>query len=106
MKEERAEKNQEEIREKLLRNLRRFDHWLGERKEGEWIRESVATNTIRKVRRFTKSKTEFDSNGNPKIVDSEEQELIHMHHGYRPKMEDEKKTRRAFFFRGARIWRD
>jgi hypothetical protein len=78
--------------------------WMGNRqKTGEWISESVATNLKRTFECFTHS---VDSTkAKPVIVKSTFEELIHMHHGYRPKLDGEKKTRKAFYFRGARVWR-
>lgn len=92
-------------REKKLRELRKIDYWLGERKEGEFIPESTATNVKRTYKCHGKSVSEKDENGNPKIVVVEKEEIVYMHGGYRPKFEGEKKTRAAFFFRGARVWR-
>ena len=81
-----------------LRKLRKFDHWLGERKEGEWVPEAVSTDTKRRFEHHTRNRL-------GKVVKVQTEELVYMHHGYRPHMEGEKQTRKAFFFRGARVWR-
>lgn len=78
--------------------------WIGLRKAGEWVRESIATNTKRVFERHTRG------NGwtkrEPVIVKQQVEELVYAHSGYRPKFEGEKNTRKAFYFRGARVWRD
>lgn len=93
-------------REKAIREVRKFAHWNGERKDGEWVRETVATGVGRKFQRHTKSATETDDRGRPKIVTVDVEEEIYVHDGYRPHLAGEKKTRKAFFWRGARIWRE
>ena len=88
-----------EVREKALRETRKIRHWNGERAEGEWIPTSVATDV----------KRTFESHGKNEegeTVRVTKTEIVYAHGGYRPKFEGEKKTRRAFFFRGARVWRD
>ena len=78
-------------------------NWLGKPSDGVWVRETVATNVKRSFEHHTHGKgwTKKD----PKIVKVVETELIYAHQGYRPKFENEKSTRKAFFFRGARVWR-
>jgi len=93
-------------REQRIRDLRRFSRWNGERRDGEWHRESVATNTKRTFEHHTRSRTEFDDDGKPKVVKASIEEIVYMHHGYRPKMDNESVVRKAFFFRGARVWRE
>ena len=100
------QEQKETPREVALREMRTFDHWNGERKEGRWVPESVATTARRKYKHFAKSATEKDDRGRPKTVEVETEELVYMHHGYRPKMKGEAKTRKAFFFRGARVWQN
>lgn len=85
-------------REKVLRAIRRISSWNGDRKDGEWIPESSATDVKRKFERHTR-------NDAGEVVKQEVEEVVYMHGGYRPKFEGEKKTRKAFFFRGARVWR-
>lgn len=89
----------EQPREKALRELRTISWWQNNRKDGEWVPESVATGVERKYECHAK-----DKDGN--IVKRTTKELVHVHGGYRPKFSGEKKTRKAFFFRGARVWRD
>lgn len=103
---EREEVRREEPREKQLREFRRFDHWNGERKEGEWRRESIHTGVKRKYSVFAKSQSEKNEDGSPKTVKVDVEEDVYIHDGYRPLMAGEKKTRKAFFWRGARVWRD
>ena len=79
--------------------------WLGDRrKTGTWIPESVATNVKRIYERHTHSAE--STKAKPVIVKQLVEELIHIHGGYRPAMNGESKTRKAFYFRGARIWRN
>lgn len=86
---------------------RNFSHWLGERKDGEWVRESIAIpNMTRTVSHFAKSEKERNDDGSPVIVRVEREEMVYNHQGFHPHIEGEKKPRRAFFFRGARVWRD
>lgn len=73
-----------------------IDYWLGKPRAGEWVPEPILTSV---KRTFTNQSRE--ANGD--LIRFEE--LIHAHHGYRPKLADEKGTRKAFFFRGARVWR-
>ena len=82
----------------------RIEHWLGQRREGKWIPESVATNLKRKIKKVAKAKDWTKKE--PKSVIVEVEELVYAHHGYRPHLEGEKNARKAFFFRGARVWRD
>jgi len=99
MKEFSDEKDQKKAKWKMVINS-----WMGDRtKVGEWVSESVATNNKRTFERHTRGADSTKSK--PVIVKQQCEELIHMHHGYRPHIEGEKKTRKAFFFRGARIWR-
>ena len=79
--------------------------WYGNRQRtGEWIGESVATTMKRTYECFTRG-AEW-TRRNPVIVKGVFEELVYTHHGYRPKLDGEKKTRKSFFFKGARIWRD
>ena len=78
--------------------------WLGSRKQGEWVRESIATNSKRKFQHHTHGNG--STKKNPVIVKVEVEELVYAHSGYRPKLEGEKNTRKAFYYRGARVWRD
>ncbi len=77
--------------------------WMGKLHEGVWVREAVATTLKRTFEHHTHGKgwTKKD----PKIVKAVETELVYAHQGYRPKFDDEKSTRKSFFFRGARIWK-
>ena len=94
-------------RDTLLRESRKFDHWLGERKDGEWVRESICCDPLtRTVSCLAKSRTERNDDGTPKIVRVEREEMVYVHQGFHPHMEGEKKPRKAFFFRGARVWRE
>lgn len=77
--------------------------WLGRTREGVWVPESVATNLKRVFERHTKGKGHTKKK--PVIVREQVEELVYAHHGYRPKFEGEKNTRKSFFFRGARVWR-
>lgn len=67
--------------------------WFGKPIDGVWVRETVATNLRRTYEHHTKSGVE-------KV-----EEICYAHHGYRPKFEKEKTTRKSFYFRGARVWR-
>ena len=79
--------------------------WFGDKtKTGEWIRESVATMLKRTFEKHTRG-AEWTKR-KPTIVKVQVEELVYAHDGYRPKMEGEKKTRKSFWHRGARIWRD
>jgi len=73
--------------------------WLGRAKDGEWVRETVATMLKRTFEKHTK-----DANGKDCVLQCEE--LIYAHDAYRPHFEGEGKTRKSFWWRGARIWRD
>lgn|GEM_PF-4556491 len=77
--------------------------WLGKPCEGVWVREAVATSVRRTFERHTKGKGH--TKASPVIVKEMVEELCYAHQGYRPKFEDEKATRKAFYFRGARVWR-
>ena len=77
--------------------------WLGQRREGEWVRESVATTVKRTFTKHTKGQGHTKSN--PNIVTVEVEEIVYVHDCYRPKLDGEKDTRKAFFWRGARVWR-
>lgn len=81
----------------------RIEHWLGQRREGKWIPTATATNLKRTVRKITKAKGWTKKE--PKSVIADHEELVYAHHGYRPHLEGEKNARKAFFFRGARVWR-
>ena len=78
--------------------------WLGQRTTGEWIRESIATNTKRTSERHTHGAE--STKKKPVIVKQEVEELVYIHDGYRPRLEGEKDTRKAFYWRGARVWRE
>lgn len=78
-------------------------YWLGRAREGEWVPESIATDLKRTFERHTHGKE--STKQRPVIVKETVEELVYAHHGYRPSFGDEKKTRAAFFFRGARVWR-
>lgn len=95
-----------EEREKAPRKEKwRFEihTWFGKPCEGSWVREAVATNVRRTFEHHTKGKGWTKSK--PVIVKEKVEEICYMHQGYRPKFENEKTTRKAFFFRGARVWR-
>ena len=77
--------------------------WFGKLREGVWVPESVATNARRTFERHTKGKGW--TKAKPKIVKETVEEICYAHHGYRPKFEGEKATRKAFYFRGARVWK-
>lgn len=76
---------------------RLINWWYGQRKEGEWIREVTTTGVSR-----TYTNVARDEDGNLILFE----ELISIHQCYRPKFEGEKNTRKATFFRGARVWMD
>jgi len=77
--------------------------WLGKARKGIWVPESVATNFYREYEHHTHGKDSTPQK--PIIVKETVREMVYAHHGYRPKFEDEKGTRKSFYFRGARIWR-
>ena len=77
--------------------------WLGLRRLGKWVPEHILTKTKRVFERHTHSAESTRSK--PVIVKQVVEEFIHLSGGYRPFFEDEKKARKAFFFRGARVWR-
>lgn len=77
--------------------------WLGKPVEGVWVREAVATNVRRTFTHHTKGKGW--TKREPVIVTETVEEICYAHQGYRPKFEKEKSTRKAFYFRGARLWR-
>ena len=79
-------------------------HWLGTPREGEWVPESVATTVKRTFEKHTHAAESTPRK--PAIVKVQVEELVYAHHGYRPRFPDESGTRKSFFFRGARIWRD
>jgi hypothetical protein len=73
--------------------------WFGERQDRSgWVTESVATNLTRTIDRYAK-------NREGKTVRAQDDELIHVHHGYRPLLDGYKTARKEFFFRGARVCR-
>lgn len=78
--------------------------WLGTRKTGEWVRESIATTVTRVLERHTHG--EGSTKKDPVIVKKQVEEVVYAHSGYRPKLDGEKNTRKAFYFRGARVWRE
>lgn len=82
----------------------RIRSWLGKPKEGEWIRSSVATSVKRTFEKHTHGAE--STKKKPVIVKVQVEELVYAHDGYRPRFEDENDTRKSFFHRGARIWRD
>jgi hypothetical protein len=84
----------------------KIKYWYARAREGVWIPTAVATGVKRTFTRFAKSKEIDTKTGKLVTVMEEVEELVYAHHGYRPKLEGEKDTRKAFFFRGARVWRD
>jgi len=78
-------------------------YWMGKPCDAVWVRETVATNVRRTYEHHVKAK-EW-TRANPVIVKETVEEICYAHQGYRPKFENEKTTRKAFFFRGARVWR-
>jgi hypothetical protein len=76
--------------------------WMGKAHEGYWVRVTVATNLKRSYTHHTRSKS-MENRG--EIVTEKVEEICYAHQGYRPKFEDEADTRKAFYFRGARVWR-
>lgn len=97
MKEERESKGRKKKWEFTIQS------WMGKLAEGVWVREAIATNVIRKFEHHTKGKGH--TKRTPVIVKETVEEICYAHQGYRPKFEGEKSTRKAFFFRGARVWR-
>lgn len=81
----------------------KINSWLTFRQTGEWIRESVATSIERTFEKHTHGKG--STKRNPVIVKVQVTELVYAHDGYRPKLEGEAQTRKAFYHRGARVWR-
>jgi len=77
----------------------KINHWLTQLQAGEWVRESIATTVERTFTKHTR-------NAQGEIVVATVTELVYAHDGYRPKLEGEAKTRKAFYWRGARVWRD
>ncbi len=75
--------------------------WMGKMHDGFWVRESVATNLKRSYSHHTHGTMEHRG----EIVVEVVEEICYNHQGYRPKFDDESDTRKAFYFRGARIWR-
>ena len=94
----------EERTKKLEKKKWRFEisTWMGKMHEGFWVRETVATNLKRSFTHHTRGKT--TKNYGEVIVETVE-EICYAHQGYRPKFDDESDTRKAFYFRGARVWR-
>lgn len=82
----------------------RIAFWNGKQKEGKWVPESVATNVKRTFKRIAKAK-DWRKDNRTSVI-QEVTEIVYAHHGYRPHMEGEKNARKAFFFRGARLWRE
>ena len=80
-----------------------IQYWLGRPREGVWVTEPIATNKTRLYEHHTRGKGWTKKV--PVVIKEIVEELIYTHHGYRPKFEDEKSARKAFYFRGARIWR-
>ena len=77
--------------------------WFGKPSDGVWVRETVATSVRRTFEHIKKDKDWTKQN--PTSVKDTVEEICYMHHGYKPKFENEKTTRKSFFFRGARVWR-
>jgi hypothetical protein len=77
--------------------------WLGLPTKGKWVPEPILTKTKRVFERHTHSAE--STRAKPVIVKQQLEEFIHMSGGYRPSFDGEKKTRKSFFFRGARLWR-
>ena len=78
--------------------------WMGKpNRDGVWVRETVATNVRRTYEHYKKGKGW--SKKDPVVVKETVEEICYVHHGYRPKFDSEKTTRKAFYFRGARVWR-
>jgi hypothetical protein len=71
--------------------------WMGKPREGEWVPEPYLTTVTRTYTNQTR-----DEEGNLIVFE----EVVHAHGGYRPRFGDEKSTRKAFYFRGARVWRE
>ena len=78
-------------------------YWFGKPCEGVWVREAVATDVRRTFTHYKKAKDWTKQNHN--TVTETVEEICYAHQGYRPKFENEKATRKAFYFRGARVWR-
>ena len=76
----------------------------GQGKTGERVRSTVATKTTRKFTRHTHGAE--STRNSPVIVTVETEELVIQHDLYRPHLEGEKDTRKATYWRGARIWRN
>ncbi len=94
-------KDDREKPEKQKVNL--IGSWNGKLKAGKWVPEPILTSVKRTFERHTKGKDH--TKAKPVIVRETVEEFIHIHGGYRPSFEGESKTRKAFFFRGARIWK-
>jgi len=78
--------------------------WQGQRATGEWIRESVATDVKRRFKKHTHGAE--STKRKPVIVEVEVEEIVYAHQGFRPRLDGEKDTRKSFWFRGARVWRE
>jgi hypothetical protein len=94
---ERDEDRRGDEKSKKKKWKRAINWWYGLPRKGEWIRESIATQLKRKYTNIAR-----DDNGDLIVLE----ELVYAHDGYRPHLENEKQTRKAFFHRGARVWRD
>jgi len=82
----------------------KINAWLGQLLTGEWVREAISTPL---KRTFTKHTHGAESTkAKPVIVTVEVEELVYIHDGYRPRIDGEKDTRKSFFWRGARVWRE
>jgi len=77
--------------------------WMTKRNTGEWVRESIATTVERTFEKHAHATN--STKAKPVIVKVKVTELVYAHDGYRPKLEGEAKTRKAFYWRGARVWR-
>jgi len=77
--------------------------WLTLPKKGKWIPTPILTTVKRVFERHTHSAE--STKRKPIIIKQQLEEFIHISGGYRPSFDGENKTRKAFFFRGARVWR-
>lgn len=88
----------------VVQESRKFTHFAGENRSGHWVREAICCDPLtRTFERHTRGK---DEDGKPCIVKAQIEEIVYNHHGFHPFLDGEKKPRKAFFFRGARVWRD
>ena len=80
-----------------------INSWMGKQKSGRWVPEPILTTVKRVFERHTHAQE--STKLKPVIVKQLCEEYIHMSGGYRPEFDGEKKARKAFYFRGARVWR-